>query len=61
MRNLKKLLFAAALLAGAFGSTSAIVAKPPNPYCDDCALTGDCVSCCRCDGKSATFCRAICG
>jgi len=31
-----------------------------NPNCDDCAATGDCISCCRCDGFSLRQCILWC-
>jgi len=31
-----------------------------NSWCDDCAATGDCFSCCRCDGFSLRQCITFC-
>ncbi|HKI05672.1 MAG TPA: hypothetical protein VKK31_27070 [Thermoanaerobaculia bacterium] len=60
MKNLKKLLFAAALVA------AAIVSAPPKAeataWCDSCAASGytHCFSCCKCAGETNAECIRLC-
>lgn len=61
MRNLSKILFAAVLLATALLSApTKASATITNPWCNQCAATGDCVACCRCDGLTIAYCARIC-
>lgn len=58
MKNLKKLLFALALIAAAILSTPRTTLAVN--WCNLCDQTGDCFACCRCDGGSTGFCAQIC-
>lgn len=60
MRKLKLFLLAAILTA------LAIVTSPKtasaNLQCDECARSGDCIACCRCNGGTMAYCaRYACG
>jgi hypothetical protein len=61
MRNLKKLLLAAALIAAAVASVPA--KTEATDWCATCAASGftHCYSCCRCDGGTSSYCINICG
>jgi hypothetical protein len=57
MKKLKKLLLATVLVA------AAIASAPKNAFaiawCDECAASGSCIACCRCDGYSLYYCANI--
>ena len=59
MKNLKKLLLAAALVAAAVASAPAPVVA--SGWCTECNATLDCFPCCKCDGGSTSYCLSICG
>lgn len=60
MKNLKKLLLAALLVAAAVASIPSTAEA--NPFCNACAASGytDCYSCCRCSGETNAVCIQIC-
>jgi hypothetical protein len=58
MRNLKKLLLAAALVAAAVASTPSTVEA--SVVCDKCIATNDCYACCRCNNIPASECGLMC-
>ncbi|HEV2855540.1 MAG TPA: hypothetical protein VHC97_22300 [Thermoanaerobaculia bacterium] len=62
MRNLKKLLLAAALIAAAVASAPA-KSEAVDRWCETCAASGytHCYSCCRCNGGTSSYCIEICG
>jgi hypothetical protein len=60
MRNLKKLLFAAALAATAFMSAPHKTYALCTQCCTQCDQTADCVACCRCGGGTISHCAIIC-
>jgi hypothetical protein len=60
MKNLKKLLFAAALIGAAVVSAPK-TASADNHWCIQCAATGDCTACCMCDGgHTLSYCSLSC-
>jgi hypothetical protein len=60
MRKLKLFLLAAVLTTLAIAS-SPKTASASMP-CNECAATGDCIACCRCDGGTLAYCaRYACG
>ena len=63
MKNLKKLLFAAALIGAAVVSAPK-TASADNPWCNRCAASGgsSCFDCCVCDGhpNPITYCSKLC-
>lgn len=61
MKNVKKLLFAALLVAAAIASAPAKV-QAVDGWCASCEASGftDCYSCCRCNGETGLTCFRIC-
>jgi hypothetical protein len=57
MKNLKKLLFAAVLVAAAIASTPKTVSAVD--WCAQCEATGECFPCCKCDGNTTYYCAFI--
>jgi len=58
MRNLKKLLFAVALVATTIAATAKTASAVD--WCAQCDATGDCFACCRCDGFGPGYCAWHC-
>jgi hypothetical protein len=61
--NLKSklvLLFAVVALAVAGLVAAPPVTSMPN-WCQECAATGDCFACCRCNGGTVNACIHACG
>jgi hypothetical protein len=59
MKNLKKLLFAAALIGAAVVSAPR-AAQAGSPACNQCNLTHDCTACCVCAGGQIGPCARMC-
>lgn len=61
MKNVKKLLFAVALVGAALVSAPK-AALAGSTVCTQCAASGflDCRSCCLCDGHTSIYCTMLC-